>query len=105
MLINCGGNIDLFDLFELEENHDKIKSVFVIDSHRPYTKANIENQQQIFLLDDGTGEARMNLKKKKKRRKKYEEDDDEIEIEEDEGEEQEDLDELAFHGFAAGMLY
>eukprot|EP01125_Pyxidicula_operculata_P022703 TRINITY_DN9512_c0_g1_i1.p1 TRINITY_DN9512_c0_g1~~TRINITY_DN9512_c0_g1_i1.p1 ORF type:complete len:574 (-),score=108.91 TRINITY_DN9512_c0_g1_i1:1774-3495(-) len=52
VLVNCGGNIDLFELFELE-SHDHI-TFYIFDSHRPYNQNNIENKRQILLVDDGT---------------------------------------------------
>eukprot|EP01126_Amoeba_proteus_P040439 TRINITY_DN4313_c0_g1_i12.p1 TRINITY_DN4313_c0_g1~~TRINITY_DN4313_c0_g1_i12.p1 ORF type:complete len:356 (-),score=54.15 TRINITY_DN4313_c0_g1_i12:1061-2128(-) len=51
VLINCGANIDLFDLLRLDKHKPYI---FVFDTHRPFNKHNVTNMTQIFLLDDGS---------------------------------------------------
>lgn len=47
VLLNCGGSIDLFDLFSLDV-HQHL-TVYVADSHRPYYQANIDNKQQVIF--------------------------------------------------------
>jgi cell division control protein 45 len=52
ILLNCGGTQDLYELFELHKEEYKNLTFYVIDSHRPYSTANIANLQQILVLDD-----------------------------------------------------
>lgn len=52
ILLNCGGNIDIYELFNLEE-HEDLK-IIICDSHRPYHRNNVNNKSQIFLMDDST---------------------------------------------------
>lgn len=48
-LINCGGNMDLFGLFDLHENNNL--SIYVVDTHRPYHSSNVKNMKNVnFLL-------------------------------------------------------
>lgn len=49
-MINCGGNVDLYDVMHLDE-HDEL-FIFVADSHRPYHPSNVKNAQNILVLDD-----------------------------------------------------
>lgn len=51
VMLNCGGGINLDELFELEKL-PKV-TLYVIDSHRPYHPENVANKQQILLFDDG----------------------------------------------------
>jgi cell division control protein 45 len=50
-MLNCGGGVDLDELFELESLPNV--TLYVIDSHRPYHPENVANKQQILLFDDG----------------------------------------------------
>ena len=49
-MINCGGNVDLYDKMHLDEHEDLF--IFVADSHRPYHPSNVKNAQNILILDD-----------------------------------------------------
>lgn len=51
-LLNCGGNLDLFEIFHLDI-HEQL-NIFVADTHRPYHPSNIRNAKNIFLFDDST---------------------------------------------------
>jgi cell division control protein 45 len=51
ILIGCGAIVDLNDFFELEEHREEL-SVYVIDSHRPYSLDNVrESNTRVRLLD------------------------------------------------------
>ncbi|GAM22092.1 hypothetical protein SAMD00019534_052670, partial [Acytostelium subglobosum LB1] len=80
VMINCGGNIDIESLLtNLNEN----QLVYIIDSHRPYHRSNVDNQNHVIIIDDGSFmEEQID-----------EEDDDELQDEEDlDDDEEEDLD-------------
>lgn len=49
-MINCGGNVDLFEKMRLDLHSDLF--IFVADSHRPYHPSNVKNAQNIIILDD-----------------------------------------------------
>ncbi|KAJ3158100.1 hypothetical protein HDU86_003052 [Geranomyces michiganensis] len=49
ILLNCGGNVDLLDLFSLSEN----MTVYVCDSHRPLNLRSLFSHDQIVFMDDG----------------------------------------------------
>lgn len=49
-MINCGGNVDLYDLMHLDEHEELF--IFVADSHRPYHPSNVKNAQNILVMDD-----------------------------------------------------
>ncbi|EFA78479.1 cell division cycle protein 45 [Heterostelium album PN500] len=53
VMINCGGNIDIESVFT---NLNTNQLVYIIDSHRPYNRNNIENQTNAIIIDDGTYE-------------------------------------------------
>lgn len=50
IMLNCGGGIDVHDLFNLEEHDDLY--VIICDSHRPYHFNNVVNTNQILIMDD-----------------------------------------------------
>lgn len=45
MLINCGGRVDLIELFSPEED----VVFFVCDSHRPYDVCNVYSEHQVII--------------------------------------------------------
>jgi cell division control protein 45 len=47
--INCGGVVDIGELLRLP----KQVKIYVLDSHRPYHLANVYDEDQVFLVDDG----------------------------------------------------
>ncbi|KAI8589741.1 CDC45 family [Geranomyces variabilis] len=49
ILLNCGGNVDLHDLFSLSEK----MTVYVCDSHRPLNLRSLFSHDQIVFMDDG----------------------------------------------------
>jgi cell division control protein 45 len=51
-MINCGGSVDLYEKFHLDQHEDLF--IFVADSHRPYHPSNVKNAQSILILDDIT---------------------------------------------------
>lgn len=50
VLVNCGGSVDVDELFDLPP--DSIVHIF--DSHRPYHLNNVYLDEGIYLLDDGS---------------------------------------------------
>lgn len=50
IMLDCGGSVDLSDFFTTINPH---VSIYLLDSHRPYTLFNIFNNPQLHILDDG----------------------------------------------------
>lgn len=49
IMLDCGGSVDLNDFFQISSN----VSIYLLDSHRPYTLFNIFNNSQLYIFDDG----------------------------------------------------
>lgn len=50
IMLDCGGSVDLSDFFTTISPDI---SIYLLDSHRPYTLFNIFNNPQLHILDDG----------------------------------------------------
>ncbi|XP_047097509.1 cell division control protein 45 homolog [Schistocerca piceifrons] len=48
VLINCGGNIDIVEALQPEED----VKFFILDSHRPFDVCNVYNNTQVFLVSN-----------------------------------------------------
>ncbi|KAN0034856.1 hypothetical protein ACTFIV_001389 [Dictyostelium citrinum] len=90
IMINCGGNIDITNVFT---NLNDQQVAYIIDSHRPYSINNINNESSVLIIDDGTYIEQDELQQLSDD-SEFEDEDEDLEIEEEseEAEEETELD-------------
>ncbi|KAN0025707.1 hypothetical protein ACTFIU_010301 [Dictyostelium citrinum] len=79
IMINCGGNIDITNVFT---NLNDQQVAYIIDSHRPYSINNINNESSVLIIDDGTYIEQDELQQLSDE-SEFEDEDEDLEIEEE----------------------
>ncbi|EGG16230.1 cell division cycle protein 45 [Cavenderia fasciculata] len=90
VMINCGGNIDIGEVFT---NLIDGQLVYIIDSHRPYHPNNVDDQTFAIIVDDGNFVDQVATEVQDISMNKDDEDEEEEESEQDEEEEEDEEDE------------
>ncbi|SSD61663.1 related to Cell division control protein 45 [Saccharomycodes ludwigii] len=96
ILVGCGGMVDLESFLSNDDDDDPInRSVYILDTHRPWNLDNIFGSENIICFDDNTIDDELQNEKSayQKLSQLLEEEDDEEEEDEEEKDEEEEDDE------------